>query len=206
MALLGGAEAAVPSIWEAAKPVTIRRSALVLSAAAVLAMRLALPAGGVGAPAPTEWEVKAAYLYNFARFVEWPEPASDAADAPFVVGVLGRDPFGRVLDDTLSGKTLGGRPIVVRRLEKAQEAETVQILFVSSSAAGELPAILRATEGRPILTVGDSEGLARRGVILNFRLQENRVRFEVNLRRAEESHLRISSQLLKLAVAVERGT
>jgi hypothetical protein len=185
---------------------TLRRLLVVASTSALLAVRLAFPADGAGAEAPTEWEVKAAYLYNFARFVEWPEDPDVAPDRPFVVGVLGRDPFGRVLDDTLSGKSLAGRPIVVRRLEKPEDANTVQILFLSPSVIGALPLILRATQGRPVLTVGDSEGLAERGVILNFRLQDNRVRFEVNLRRADEAHLRISSQLLKLAVAVERGS
>jgi hypothetical protein len=168
-------------------------------AAAVLVVS---SAGGL-CETPTEWEVKAAYLYNFTRFVDWPERVSLVPDRPFVVGILGADPFGHVLDDMLSGKTVGGRPIVVRRLERPEDAGSVQILFVSPSAERDLDRVRRATQGIPVLIVGDSEGLAQRGVILNFRLKDNRVRFEVNLAQAEEAHLRISSQLLKLALSVE---
>lgn len=172
-------------------------------AAFVAAALVAAATRGIGADTPTEWEVKAAYLYNFARFVEWPESASQSADGAFVVGVLGPDPFGRVLDDTIAGKTIGGRPIAVRRLERIEEAGSVQILFLSAQQDRDLTKVLRSLQGSPVLTVGDAEGLVQRGVILNFRIRDNRVRFEVNLAQAAEAHLRVSSQLLKLAIAVE---
>ncbi len=164
---------------------------------------VAAPADGADVPAPTEWDVKAAYLYNFTRFVEWPDRSTTPADTPFVIGILGRDPFGRVLDDTLSGKTVDGRPIVVRRLERAEEAASVQILFLGQASGRETERALRAVRGRPVLTVGDGDGPARRGVVLTFRIRESRVRFDVDLHAADEAGLKISSQLLKLALAVE---
>lgn len=175
------------------------RGALALAAAALL---LAPPARG--APdAPTEWEVKAAYLYNFTRFVEWPENAMPSPSAPFVVGVFGPDPFGRAIDATFAGKAVGTHPIVVRRLESPEEAPSVQILFLPAPLEREALRALRAAQGKPVLVVSDADGTSPRGVILAFRLRDNRVRFQVNLAPAREAGLRISSQLLKLALDVE---
>jgi YfiR/HmsC-like len=153
------------------------------------------------APSPTEFEVKAAFLYNFARFVEWPaETGHDAA--PFVIAILGHDPFGAVLDDTVAGKTVGGRPIEVRRIARADEARDAQIVFVSPSERPNMAAILK-TLGRPgILTVGDTDGFASQGGAINFTLQARRVRFEINPAAAEQARLKMSSQLLKLATLV----
>jgi hypothetical protein len=175
-----------------------------LVAAFAAAALLAPPVGGAEPTAPTEWEVKAAYLYNFTRFVEWPDQATAPPGSPFVVGIFGADPFGRVLDDTFAGKSAGGRPIVIRRLERAEDAGAVQILFIASAADRDAERALRAAQGRPVLTVGDEREPGGGIVILNFRIRDNRVRFEVNLAPAEEAGLKISSQLLKLALSVER--
>jgi hypothetical protein len=108
-------------------------------AAALLAA--AAPVAGQSPPsaaAPTEYEVKAAFLYNFARFVEW--PAEGRRSEPFVITVLGQDPFGRVLDDTVAGKAVAGRPIEVRRASRVEEAAGAQIVFVSASEAPNMPA------------------------------------------------------------------
>ena len=177
-----------------------RRFGAALCAAALLAA----PAGGAETSPPSEWEVKAAYLYNFTRFVEWPDQAAAPPDAPFVVGILGPDPFGRVLDDTLSGKTFNGRPIVVRRLERPESAASVQILFLAAPLDRDGARALRAAQGKPVLTVSNEEGAATHGVVLAFRLRDNRVRFDVNLALAEEGGLKISSHLLKLALNVEK--
>ncbi len=163
---------------------------------------LAAPAGEAEV-APTEWDVKAAYLYNFTRFVEWPDRSTTLADTPFLIGVLGRDPFGPVLDDTLAGKTVDGRRIVVRRLGRADEAASVQILFLGPASGRETERALSAARGRPVLTVCDGDGPVRRGVVLTFRIRDGRVRFDVDLRAADEAGLKISSQLLKVALAVE---
>ena len=150
------------------------------------------------AEAPTEYEVKAALLYNFGRFVQGP----DSGDT-LLVCVLGEDPFGPVLDKMLEGKTAEARKLHVRRLRRSQEGEACQILFVSSSEYEHLPQILAELDGRSVLTVGDTPEFARRGGMISFQLEQNRVRIHVNLRAAEGARLVISSQLLKLA-AVDR--
>lgn len=173
-------------------------------APALLAAALLLAAPMRAAPeAPTEWDVKAAYLYNFTRFVEWPEDRTTPADAPFVVAVLGPDPFGRVLDATFAGKTVGTHPVVVRRLERPEDASEVRILFVAGASDRDALRGLRAARGKPVLTVGDANGAGPRPVILTFLIRDSRVRFEVNLGAARDAGLKISSQLLKLALAVD---
>lgn len=178
-----------------------------LAVAVALGAALARPAPTVSAAPrqaraslPTEYDVKAAFLYNFAKFVEWPE-ASLPTDGTFVLGVLGSDPFGRALEE-LDGRTVLGRRIVVRRYEREEDAAACQILFISSSEEERLPAILAALLRKPVLTVSDGDGWAERGVIINFKTRQSKIRFEINLERAEMSRLRMSSQLLKLASLV----
>lgn len=175
----------------------------VVLAALVLASAVragAQPDASPPGASPTEYEVKAAFLYNFARFVEWPPDALRAE--PFVIAVLGRDPFGTVLDETVFGKTVAGRPIQVRRASRVDEVRDAQIVFVSASEGPNMPAILKALERPGVLTVGDVEGFAERGGAINFTMQARKVRFEINPVRAEQAHLKMSSQLLKLATLV----
>lgn len=145
--------------------------------------------------APTEYEVKAAYLYNFVRFVEWP---AAAREEPFVVAVLGDDPFGPALDEAFSGD----HSATIRRIHDPDEASKAQILFIGASEAASLPSIVRALSGHSVLTVGDAPEMARKGTIIAFRMEGNRVRFDINLRRAESARLKLSSQLLKVATIV----
>jgi len=154
-------------------------------------------------PPPTEYEVKAAFLLNFGRFVEWPSEALPDARVPLTVGVLGEDPFGPLLDQTLKDKSAQGHPVVVRRLEGLDEARRCQILFVSASESGDVSQILRAVQGVPVLTVSEIPQFALRGGMVNFVVRENRVRFEINTAAATQARLKISSQLLKLALLIE---
>jgi hypothetical protein len=174
-----------------------RRLAVALVLAATAAVR-----AQSDAPPPTEYEVKAAFLYNFARFVEWPAEAFRDAHAPFVIAVLGRDPFGRALDQTVAGKSVLGRRIEVRRADRLDGVRGAHIVFVSASERGHLSTILRAMNAPGVLVVGETDGFAQRGGAINFVLHGNKVRFEINPARAEQSRLRISSQLLKLATLV----
>jgi uncharacterized protein DUF4154 len=171
--------------------------ALVLLSAA-LATALLGPARAAG---PGEYEVKAAFLYNFARFVEW--PADPDGDGPFVVTVLGSDPFGSVLDDTLRGKTVDDKRIVVRRVSRSEDVGRSRILFISDSEKDRLPAILKTLEKAPVLTVGEMNKFAERGGVIRFKVEQDRIRLEINVAAAERSKLKISSQLLKLARIVE---
>jgi hypothetical protein len=174
----------------------VARRLLVLAASALLAVGLAV----VGqAQAPTEYEMKALFLYNFAKFVEWPRDAAGTTNAPFVIGVLGEDPFGDVLDETLRGKTVGGRTVVVRRFMRAKDARVCQMVFVSASEHRHLRSIFDSLRGAKVLTVGETPDFALQGGIINFTLQDNRVHFEINVEAAQSAGLKISSKLLSLA-------
>ena len=169
-------------------------------AVAVVVLLLAAlgPARAAAAtPAPlAEYEVKAAFLHNFARFVEWPEAA---ASGPLVVGVLGEDPFGPLLDRTFAGKTLRNQPIHVRRLARVEDAAGVHVVFISRSEEGRLADILRPLRGTPVLTVSDIPDFAARGGIIGLRLEDQKVRFDIDPNQAARAGLKLSSQLLKLA-------
>lgn len=173
--------------------------ALLLSAFAAVLLQSAAAAG------PSEYEVKAAFLYNFARFVEWPLDAP-GDDRTFVVTVLGRDPFGRALDETLRGKKIDEKPVVVRRVLRSEEVGRSHIVFISDSEEERLPAILKSLEAAPVLTVGDMNLFAERGGVIRFKVEQDRIRLEINVAAAQRSRLRISSQLLKLARIVDPGT
>src|ERR1700674_1256366 len=148
-------------------------------------------------PPPSEYEVKAAFLYNFAKFVEWPaRPAPDGN--VLTLCILGPNPFGNALG-ILQGKPVGNMAWKVVLADSKTHIQECRVLFISASESGNLSQILEGIKGAPVLTVGDTEGYAGRGVIINFYLQENKVRFEINVEASKQAGLAISSQLLKLA-------
>jgi len=150
----------------------------------------------------SEYLIKAGFIYNFAKFVEWPSAAFSQADSPIVIGVLGTDPFGNVLDRIVEDKKLGPRGFVVRRYKwgkDVKELRDCKILFVSASERTHVDEILQSVKGLPILTVGETPGFAERGGVIRFTLEDNRVRFEVNVAAAHQADLNISSRLLTLA-------
>jgi hypothetical protein len=146
-----------------------------------------------------EYVIKAAYLYNFALFVEWPADAFPARDAPIVIGIIGADPFEGALERTVLNKRINGRAVVVRRFASAQEARAAHILFVTAAEAGRIAELRERLDGRPVLVVGEVPEFARRGGTANFFIEENRVRFEVNLDAARRSRLNISARMLDVA-------
>jgi hypothetical protein len=154
---------------------------------------------------PSEYQVKAAYLYNFGRFVKWPAGLAAGKGDSFPVCVLGRDPFGPILDSTLAGEALEGKPVVIRRIAKPQDATDCRILFVSLTEENHLKEILAAIDQAGVLTVSDMPGFSRRGGIIQFLAEGDRVRFEINLASAESARLVMSSELLKVAAAVRRN-
>lgn len=158
------------------------------------------------ASAPTESEVKAAYLYNFGRFVEWPARARAAKGESFKICVLGEVPFRAVLYKTVGGETIDGKPVVVKSLSAVQEAGDCHILFIGSSERGELKEILAAADGTAALTVSDMPEFTRRGGMIQFLLENNRVRFQINVAAAEHAGLALSSQLLRVAVRVQESS
>jgi hypothetical protein len=183
----------------------------VLAVLALVSVIAALHLAGVRVAAAerplvtSEYAVKAAFLYNFAKFVEWPAAAFRGPRDPMTLCVLGEDPFGGELDQTVDGKTVLGRQIVVRRFAKPAGLEDCRILFVSSSEAPRFDQVLAALGGRAVLTVGEDEAFARGGGIISFVIRENRVRFQIDRAAAARAGLSISSRLLEVAEAVTGG-
>ena len=147
---------------------------------------------------PAEYEVKAAYIYNFAKFVQWPKNAFQDSKKIIHVCVLGDDPFGSFLSG-IDGKTAADKKIGVRGTSSVQNCRGCEIIFISASEADRLPRIMKALNGAPVLTVGDTEGYAEQGVMINFFMENRTVRFEINPRAAVRAGLRISSNLLRIA-------
>lgn len=151
---------------------------------------------------PTESQVKAAYLYNFGKFVRWSSQSAHAGSDPFQICVLGKDPFGPVLNATVMGESIGDRKVMARRIASLEDSSHCRVLFVSSSEQGRLKAILALAKTDGVLTVSDMPHFADRGGMIEFVPQENKIRFEVNLPATEEAGLTLSSELLKVATRV----
>lgn len=153
------------------------------------------------APVPSEYQVKAAYIFNFARFVEWPAGSFEPG-TPITLCLLGDDPFGADLEQTIGHKMVGGREFIVRRSSRLQELTGCHILFIGSSEKGRLSQILPSLGVARVLTVSETEEFVERGGMINFSLEESRVRLEINVDAAERAGLQISSKLLKVARVV----
>lgn len=163
-------------------------------------------AGRVTAQPSREYDLKAAFLYNFAAFVDWPPQAFEDAQAPFVIGVIGADPFGPVLDELVRGERAKDRPLVVRRLNELHEIRGCHILFISRTERYRLYDILWHTRGHAILTVSDLPGFTSAGGMIGFRTEQQRIVLQVNPAAAAAAELVISSKLLRVArVAPEAG-
>jgi hypothetical protein len=152
-----------------------------------------------------EYEIKAAFLYNFTKFVEWPAASFPDATAPIVIGVLGDSPFAAALERVVHDRTVNGRAIAVRRVESLEELATAHVLFVASTEEARFGSLEPTIETSPILTVGESEFFASLGGVVTFVVQDDKVRFEVNASSADHAGLKISAQLLKLATTVRRS-
>lgn len=144
-----------------------------------------------------EYQVKAAFLYNFAKFVEWPPSSFKDTQAPLIICILGNDPLKAALDD-LKDKRVEGRPVAVKKISTIEQAEGCHMLFISSSEKDNLSQIAKAVQSKKILTVGDTKGFAHSGVMINLILIDNKIGFEINPSAAERASLKISSKLLKL--------
>ena len=150
---------------------------------------------------PSEYEVKAAYLYNFANFVEWPETSHPDTSSTLNIGILGSDPFGAAFK-TIAGKRIRGQLVAIHRSHRLADLRDCQILFIGNSERVFLPQILDELRGRSVLTVGESEGFTEQGVIIDFYVIDNKVRFKINAEAGTRSGLKLSSKLLKLAQIV----
>jgi hypothetical protein len=149
------------------------------------------------AQAPSEYRVKAAFLFNFAKFVEWPEPQT----GPLAICILGKDPFGEALERVMEGKTVNQRRIVIRRTDDLAVARSCQVLFVSLSEAGRMVEVVKALRDASALSVSEIPRFCQSGGVIMFAMEGQRIRFHINSAAAVRANLKISSKLLQLAVA-----
>jgi hypothetical protein len=173
--------------------------------ALLLVLACQLPSLQVSAQKPSEYEVKAVYLDQFGKFVRWPAESHAASEA-FTICVLGEDPFGEILERVLEGETFDGKRPAVRRIRRVEAAAECRMVFISASERDSLMEILEGLRQRSILTVSDIGDFSRRGGMIQLVLDSGRVRFEVNLEAAAGAGLELSSELLKVARAVRRGS
>jgi hypothetical protein len=160
---------------------------------------VAPPAAYSQTPPPSEYTVKAAFLFNFAKFVEWPpETFSDPA-SPFAIGIIGENPFDSNLQHAVENKNINGHPLVVKQIKQLSELNNCQILFISISERKRLPEILKSIQGAGVLTVSEMDHFLEGGGMIQFLMEERRVRFAINDQAARKTGLRISSKLLHLA-------
>jgi YfiR/HmsC-like len=183
----------------------MRLSRFMIAVSLCLSLAMGANAQSSDSPESSEYLIKAGFIYNFAQLVQWPASAFSQEDSPIVIGILGTDPFGAIIDRVIENKKLAGRTLVVKRLKRGAAVKDCNILFVSSSEAAHLDEVIQSTKGMPILTIGETPGFAVRGGIINLTLEGNRVRFEVNIEAAKQANLNISSRLLALARIVPQA-
>ena len=164
----------------------------------VLGLLLVIPAAAQSV-ALRDYQIKAVFLFNFAQFVDWPPAAFQAGDSPFVIGVLGDDPFGPDLEEATKGEKLGNRVLEIRRYRRVEDVDACHILFISRSEISRLERVMTALGRRSILTVSDTEEFNRRGGMIRFVTENNKVRMKINLEAAKSANLVLSSKLLRAA-------
>lgn len=148
----------------------------------------------------TEYELKAAYIFNFGKFVQWPEEAFKKSTDPFIIGIFGNDPFGEILQQTIQNKTLQNRPIIIINILNIEDASTCHILFICKTNKFNLTQVIQSLNNKPVLTIGDNiEEFCQTGGIINFTGQHSQKRFEINNKASARVSLIISSKLLVLS-------
>jgi YfiR/HmsC-like len=176
-----------------------KRASICIAGICILALPLVLLAA-VQRGRPTQYDVEAVYLYQFGKFVQW--PASSPPNDKFQICVMGRDPFGPILDSTIAGEKIGDSPLQAARIAGIDGAKRCRILYLSPSEEPRVESMLHELGNAPILTVSDLPDFAARGGMIEFVVQDNRVRFDINVAAAKKAGLTISSDLLKVAAAV----
>lgn len=154
-------------------------------------------------PVASEYQVKATFLYNFTKFTNWPPGAFATPSAPIVIGILGEDPFGHTMDDVVRGEVVGQRPLDVKRLRAEDDLRSCHVLFISRSEKERLPTVLSQLKGSPVLSVGEINGFAEQGGMINLLLVNKTVKIEINQAATVQAGLQISAKLLKLARLVK---
>lgn len=165
----------------------------------LLGFWLAVAPSGLGQDVPTEYQIKAAFVYNFVKFVGWPTQAFNGPSSPLVIGVLGKNVFGDNLEQAIYGKVINQHPLQFKACHSLTEATNCQVLFISASEKERFPEIFAALQGRSVLTVGETDSFCVAGGMINFTIVERKIRFQINAASARKAGLTISSDLLNLA-------
>ena len=147
----------------------------------------------------SEYQVKAVFLYNFTKFVNWPADADSSIKASFVIGIVGEDPFRAILENTVGEERVQDHPIVIQRFRSDETVTNCNILFIARSEKDRVKAVLEQVKGRAILTVADTPQAAEQGVMINLSLVEGSVKMEINQTAVESAGLQISAKVLSLA-------
>jgi hypothetical protein len=196
----------MPNPWSQRRlRAAVQRNALLLLLIAALGCG-ALPRSADAAAAPSEDQVEAVFVFNFSHFVEWPPQSFAGPGDPFIIGILGSDPFGAHLDEVVRGEQINGHPLQVQRFRSLADIERCQILFIDRSESGRIGQILAALNGRSTLTVSQADGAAEHGVMIQFAVEDSRVRLRINVESARAAGLTISSKLLRPAAIVGAAT
>lgn len=146
-----------------------------------------------------EYQLKAAFLFNFCQFVDWPAEAFSSPDAPLIIGVLGQNPFGSYLEETVSGERIDGHPVEIKYYKETNEVNDCHIVFISGNDVKEASDGIAAVKGKSILTIGDQPGFLKQDGMIRFMNQQNKIRFEINVEATRSAGLEVSSKLLRLA-------
>lgn len=181
-----------------------KNTSIVLANALVFSLLLAGPCMEARQAKPSEYQVEATYLFNFGRFVQWPNRPEIPATNSFFICILGQDPFGPALKATIANELIDGRSVVAKQVLTTQEAMSCHVLFISSSEDRRLTQILASLSNASVLTVSDLPGFTDHGGMIQFVLEDSRVRFEVNVETATRAGLTMSSELLKLATNIRK--
>ena len=154
------------------------------------------------AQTPTkEYQVKAVFLFNFSQFVKWPPAAFSNSNAPFIIGIVGHDPFGSYIDETVAGEKMMGHPIKILRCENKEDIKDCHILFIDDNESER--EVISTLDNRSVLTVSDEADFAKHGGMIRFFTENNKIRLEINISAAKAAKLEISSKLLRVAQIVE---
>lgn len=152
-----------------------------------------------------EYQIKAAFLYKFCNYVEWPSSAFSSLDSPLMLGVAGPDDLVEELKDAVRGLSINNRPLSVRQVDSEDDIQNLHLLFISRSEQHRMPHLLTLERGHPVLLVTESRYGLEEGSVINFVVQDNRVRFNISQTAAEQQGLKLSAQLLKVAHTVQKG-
>jgi hypothetical protein len=153
----------------------------------------------LNAAAPSEYALKSVFLYNFCRFIDWPNAAFSSPNEPLTIGIVGQDPFGALLNEAIAGESYHGRPIRIEHYRNARDIRPCHLLFVSRSEAGETSEILATVAGKSVVTVGETEAFIDKGGMIALTADQNRVRLRINPTTLRRANVDVSSKLLRVA-------